>query len=346
MALSRWDQAETVIAAGLARRARQSPQEQTEWLLLGARLDYNRNRSPAALAKLDAIAVATLEGELEERYRSLRALVYVRTGRSTEGAAQMAQVVQARSRRLGANSPAVFDSLLEQAQMERELGNQAQLDALSERLTHLAAETFGTNSMRYAQALALRRSAAERRGDRRGAIAYQQEILAIARGQVGPNSDTVARAHFVLAVQYQDLGDAAQAHVHYAQALTVAEKAWPEGDANRLLFQATFAAFLSLNDHAGSARRVLEQSRRELDAHPQLRDYNVAQLLMAVEQLERFRAKPRAPQRIALAAALQQAINAADDPYVATVADKLAAKAGALVTAAGQDLKLQLDTPR
>ncbi|MCQ4163353.1 serine/threonine-protein kinase [Tahibacter harae] len=329
LAMSRNEESRRLIDQGLAESAGDA-RRSAVWKLLDASHDYHIGHVPQALQKIDAITPDLLEPAQEDQRRLLRADALRVSYRPEEGIKEIEAVVAAQRARLGADSPAVFQSLQKLAIREADAGDLERGETLFKDVLALAEKSFSRTSARYAEALSVGVSIETRRRNFAKATEYLQQIIPILIDQVGEVHPRVAYQYLNLASIYEESGQLPKAGEYYAKGAAVAERVWLGDDTNLLLFRVAAASHFALVDDCA---RALEQTTRGVQAnltYPELLQSDGAPLMEVLHAYCGYRLKPDPAGRSTLARGLKRAQEAAQDASVKQAVAQVVRQAAAL----------------
>lgn len=333
VAQSRFDDARRLVENEMATVSADDLERKAELMLLSAMVDFRQGRRiPLVWDKLAAVAVDRLSPDEIDQWRSLRASALFHLDRHDDAIAEATLLIEEQRKRLGPDSPAVFESLRRRAMLENLRGNFAESARISEELLQHSEKYYGRNSSHYARALNGAALAAGGSGDRAQAVNYLHQALAIAVDQHGANSEEAWIHHVNLGSQYEDDNKPDEALTHYEKAHEIAQRLWLPDDTNLLLSRTAYATLLALEEKSTELEPVVQAARRDIAAHPQLDAPDFIALLEAGYALDAFRRDRSAAKRQSLIDALSKADAVClENPDVKKAYLKIQAKARGLL---------------
>jgi hypothetical protein len=186
-------------------------------------------------------------------------------------------------------------------------GRLDEAEAAAHEQFELAQRLFGKQSMRYVQALGTLQSVANERGNTSDALRLQTEIMNAREQMLPEQHPQIARNHFNFAQLAQDAGGPKAAEMHFRKAIDIAERVWLPSDVNRLLFPVAYGTFLVHQSRVGEAATIARSVLANIEAHPELKEFDVYDLVLFMISLGEYGADHTPARRKAAAAAFQLA---------------------------------------
>ncbi|MCQ4163348.1 serine/threonine-protein kinase [Tahibacter harae] len=307
MSAARYDEARLIIASGLAEAA--SPQQRIPWQIADTQLDFHQGKIDDALKKIDAVPTQEIDAETSEDRLNLRAQILLAQDRRPEALEEFNRLLAAQRKRLGRESPAVFETLGQMVVAEVREGNFDRAEPLNSEQLALAERLFDKNSVRYGRALSTAQLYERYRGNYKKALEYEYRNNAIQREQYGEPNPALARSHFNLAGLHTYLEEYAEADAHFGKAISNAERVWLPSDGNLFLFRLGFAVHLAMNsDRPAEAQKVARVALNSADTYPELKTEEIYLLGLLIDRYGDYSRDPSKANRAALIKALDEAI--------------------------------------
>lgn len=326
VALSRFDEARSAIATGLAQSPAGSDIHR-RWQLLDAATDLNQGNYEKTLSRLAPLSGENWPAELAEERDNLQANAFWVLGRNDEAIAALQRTLAVQRQRFGDDSPATFDTLLLLARRNAVIGKLDEADRLFTQLLAMSEHYFSRHSVRYAGVMALGGTIETGREHLDKAIEYITEAQNIRIAQTGENTGEVASAHLNLGSINEALGRHEEAARRYFAAVAVAERIWQASDPNLLLFRTAASTYLTLQDRCTEAQPIARRALADVDANPSLVEYDAVPLIALIADLCKLDEKDSPDQRTVVARDLRKALDAAESPDIKSATEQLAEKA-------------------
>lgn len=328
IALGKPNDAETAIAAG--QKAASTPAQQAGWQLLAGVLKWRRENPHDALAAFDAVDLAALPPELLDVYDRERSATLWALERQDEAVAVLERATERLRARLGADSPAVYANLREQAVLETRRGNFTQAEALSAKLMAMTERNHGRDSLDYLYALELQSIVEEHNGDLQKSVKLHEQMLAIINKHFGERSRNSARMRMSMGSLYNEVGDFVHAEAFLREAVSIGQEVLRPEDGSQFMSRIFFSLFLCQRDKPAEAQEYLRAARESAARYEALSRKELARVIPVLDALAAFQLDASAANRSALVQVLQANLGKTKDFMIEQLFKDAAAKAKTL----------------
>jgi tRNA A-37 threonylcarbamoyl transferase component Bud32 len=307
-----------------------TPQQRAVWQLFAGTAASRRENPHEALAKLQTVDAALLTPEQRDFLDKELSDALWRTESQDEAVAAIVRLVERQRERLGADSPAVYASLREQAILETRRGKFEQAEALGSKLMQLAERNRGRDSLDYLYALELQATLEEHNGNLEKSAELHQQMLAITEKHFGQRSRNAARMRISMGSLYNEIGDFANAETYTREGIEIAQGVLRPEDGSLHFGRIFFSLFLCQRDKPAEAQKHLMAAADAISKFEAITQQDMSRVVPVLQRLAAYQLQPDAANRAALATSLRDNLGKAKDFMIEQLVKDAAAKAKSL----------------